>query len=264
LDFGLPLLKEFITLRKTIIILFLSIFTLEALSQGSFRDTTVSIPMFYGFYGYQWPGADMKERFGSNSVVGPGFLWKTTKNWLWGAEYNFLFGRNVNMGFDLLSSLMTSEGNIINGDGVPATIALYERGHVFGVKFGKLFPVLSPNPNSGFFITVSPGFISHKIRIEVQDESAPQLRGDYKKGYDRLCTGFALSQSVGYMFFGNARLFNFYAAFEIFEAWTSNYREYNFDQQQPADEKRFDIFFGPKVGWIIPLRKRLPKEYYYY
>jgi hypothetical protein len=248
------------------IFLFLIIFFAGAstYSQGSFSDTTVSIPMFYGFYGYQWPGADMKEHFGSNSVIGPGFLWKTHRNWLWGAEYNFLFSRNVNMGFELLENIMTSDGNIINGDGVPATVALYERGHIFGLKLGKLFPVLSPNPNSGFFITISPAFLSHKIRIEVENNSAPQLRGDYKRGYDRLFTGFALSQSVGYMFFGNSRLFNFYAAFEIVEAWTSNYRQYNFDTRQPADEKRFDVVFGPKVGWIIPLRKRMPREYYYY
>lgn len=235
-----------------------------AFAQGNFKDTTVSITMMYGFYGYQWPGGDMQERFGSNSDIGPGFLWKTNRNWMWGLEYNFLFSRNVNMGFDLLDHLMTSGGNIINGDGVPATVALYERGHVLGVKFGKLFPVLSSNPNSGFFITVSPGFISHKIRIEVENESAPQLKGDYKLGYDRLCTGFAMSQSVGYMFFGNSKLFNFYAALEVFEAWTTNYRQYNFDTQQPADEKRFDLLFGPKIGWIIPLRKRMPQEFYYY
>jgi hypothetical protein len=232
--------------------------------QGTFKDTTVSIPMFYGFYGYQWPGGDMKERFGSNSVIGPGFLWKTQKNWLWGAEYDFLFSRNVNMGFDLLKGILTSDGNIINGDGVPATVALYERGHIAQVKTGKLFPVLSPNPNSGFFITLGAGFISHKIRIEVENESAPQLLGDYKRGYDRLTTGFTLSQGIGYMFFGNSRLFNFYASFEIYEAWTSNYREFNFDTQEAAGENRFDVVFGPKVGWIIPLRKRVPKDFYYY
>jgi hypothetical protein len=240
------------------------LFSLKSFSQGSFKDTTVSIPMIYGFYGYQWPGGDMKERFGSNSTIGPGFMWKTAGNWIWGAEYDFLFGQNVNNGNDLLKGLINSSGDIINADGVPSTVTLYERGHIVGVKFGKLFPVLSPNPNSGIFVTVSPAYISHKIRIEVLDESAPQLKGDYKLGYDRFCTGFALSESVGYMFFGNARLFNFYVAFEIYEAWTSNYRQYNFDQQAPADEKRFDVLYGPKVGWIIPLRKRMPKEYYFY
>ena len=66
------------------------------------------------------------------------------------------------------------------------------------------------------------------------------------------------------MFFGNSKLFNFYVAFEVIEAWTSNYRKFNFDTRQYADEKRFDLVFGPKIGWIIPLRKRMPKEYYFY
>ena len=237
---------------------------MKQLAEKTFKDTTVSISMFYGFYGYQWPGGDMKVRFGSNSVIGPGCLWKTKHNWLWGAEYNFLFSHNVKIEDELLKNITNSSGNVINGDGIPATITLFERAHVVGIKFGKLFPVLSPNPNSGFFITVSPGYMMHKIRIEVENNSAPQLNGDYKRGYDRLCTGFALSESVGYMFFGNSRLFNFYAAFEIFEAWTTNYRKYYFDLQQYAHEKRFDVVFGPKIGWIIPLRKRMPKEYYYY
>jgi hypothetical protein len=250
--------------RKYILIILLFVFSLNAFPQESFKDTPVSIPMFHGFYGYQWPGADMADRFGSNSVIGPGFMWKTAGNWIWGAEYNFMFGQNVDQGFGLLRSLINSDGDIINADGVPSVVSMFERGQTIGVKFGKLIPVLSPNPNSGLFITVSPGFMMHKIRIEVKDENTPQLKDDYKLGYDRLCSGFYLSQSVGYMFFGNSRLFNFYVAFEVFEAWTSNYRQYNFDEQAPADEKRFDLLCGPKVGWIIPLRKRMPKEYYFY
>lgn len=251
-------------MRITLLSGLLFILSLNVFSQDNFKESPVSIPFFYGYYGYQWPGADMAERFGSNSAIGAGFTWKTSGNWIWGAEYDFLFGRNIDMGFDLLKGITNSDGDVINGDGVPAVIAMYERGNIYGVRFGKLFPWLSPNPNSGFFVTAGPGLMTHKIRIEVQNESAPQLKGDYKRGYDRFCYGFSMSQSIGYMFFGNSKLFNFYIAFEVFEAWTSPYRQYQFDTMEYDDNSRFEILYGPKAGWIIPLRKRMPKEYYYY
>jgi len=237
---------------------------MSSLSQEKAADSPVSIPMFYGFYGYQWPGADMAERFGSNSVIGPGFLWKTKTNWLVGAEYSYIFGNNVKYGFQILEGIMTSTGNIISGDGTPALVALFERGYTISGRFGKLIPALGHDKNSGFFITAGIGYISHKIRIDVENNSAPQLKGDYARGYDRLSGGFLLSQSVGYMYFGKHNLVNFTVAFDVYEGFTRGYREYLFDTRQPGDEKRFDLLFGPRVSWMIPLRKRMPREFYYY
>jgi len=247
------------------IFIFLILISNAALSQEKTNtEKPYSIPFFHGFYGYEWPGADMAKRFGGNSALGAGFTVKTASNWLFGLEYDFLFGNNIDSGFSMLEHLRTSLGNIINGDGVPAVVALYERGFSLGGSFGKLFPVLSPNRNSGFFITAGLGYLQHKIRIEVENESAPQLKGDYKRGYDRLSGGFALRQSIGYLYFGERRLVNFYISLEITEAWTRSYREYYFDTMSPSEGQRFDILFGPKIGWVVPLRKRMSKDYYYY
>ncbi len=233
-------------------------------SQGIEKDSAIIIPMIYGFYGYQWPGADMADRFGSNSVIGPGFMVKDAGNWIYGAEYNFIFGNNTKDGFDILGGIMTSGGNVISGDGTPAVVALFERGFTINGKFGKLFPALGPDRNSGFFVTAGLGYMRHKIRIEVENNSAPQLKGDYKRGYDRLSGGFLLTQSVGYMYFGRNNLVNFTLSFEIFEGFTKGYREYLFDTRQPGDQGRFDLLFGPKLTWMIPVRKRMAKEFYYY
>lgn len=237
---------------------------LNAMSQEKAKDSPVSIPFIYGFYGYQWPGADMAERFGSNSVIGPGFLWKTSSNWLAGAEFNYLFGNNTKYGFKIFEEIMTSSGNIISGDGTPSVVALFERGSLVGGKFGKLIPALGPDKNSGFFFTLGMGYMRHKIRIEVENQSAPQLKGDYKRGYDRLSGGFYLSQAVGYMYFGKRKLMNFMVSVEVFEGFNKGYREYNFDTMQPGNEKRFDLLIGPKIAWILPLRKRMAQEFYYY
>lgn len=233
-------------------------------AQESDKEKPSSIPMFYGFYGYQWPGADMAEKFGSNSAIGPGFMWKTSSNWLFGVEYNYLFGNNVKDGFSILQGIMTSEGNVISGDGTPSVVALFERGHAIGAKFGKLIPVIQADKNSGIFFTIGGGYITHKIRIEVENQSAPQLKGDYKRGYDRLSGGFMLSQSVGFMYFGKSRLLNFTLSVEAFEGWTKPYRDYYFDTMTAPEGKKFDFLIGPKIAWMIPLRQRTVKAFYYY
>ncbi len=250
-----------IRLYPTIFFLFIAY---QAFSQKATHDSITSIPMVYAQYGYQFPSGDMADRFGNNSVLGGGFMVKNKHNWIFGAEYNFIFGNNTRDGFSILEEIMTEDGKIISGDGTPSVVALFERGHIGSVKFGKLFPVLSANKNSGFFVTAGLGVITHKIRIEVENQTAPQLKGDYRRGYDRLTAGLQLNQSIGYMYFGKRNITNFTFAFEFFEGFSKGQRDYLFDTRQPGNGSRFDVLMGPKISWMIPFRKRGPQEFYYY
>ncbi len=251
------LLKYFLSL------LFL-IWLIPVSGQVSIQDSALTIPMFYGTYSYQIPQADMAERFGNNSLIGPGFQIKTSSNWIYGLEWGFIFGNNIKYGFSIFDDIMTSDGNIISGDGVPAVVALFERGNIFSLRFGRLIPVLSPNPNSGIVIGISAGYLMHKIKIEVENNSAPQLKGDYNRGYDRMSSGFAISEYVGYMYLGNTRIINFFIGVEFYQAWTKSRRDYIFDLMGPDKKNRFDVLIGPKISWIIPLHRRAPQEYYLY
>lgn len=47
------------------------------------------------------------------------------------------------------------------------------------------------------------GFLQHKIRIENRENVAPQILGDYAKGYDYLRNGPAGYLYVGYVFHAN-------------------------------------------------------------
>lgn len=253
--------------RLSLIVLVFLFVSSRLISQETVEDsvTASSIPMFYGFYGYQWPGGDLKEQFGSNSVIGPGFMWKTKSNLIFGAEYDFHFGNNVKNTMDIFKYILDSDGNVISSDGVPALVATFERCNSFGANFGKLFPVIRNDKNSGIFISAGIGYIMHKIRIEVENNGAPQLKGDYKRGYDRLTGGLMLNQSVGFMYFGDNKLMNFTFSVEIFEAWVKPYRDYYFDLMAPPPESRqFDLLIGPKIAWMIPLRQRNVNKYYYY
>lgn len=237
----------------------------QAFSQASATDSALSIPMFYVTYAYQFPGGDMADRYGNNSSIGGGFQWKTTKNLIVGGEFLFMFGNKVKIADDIMFNLKTNDGDIISMSGNFTNYAIFERGYYISGRIGKLIPVLSPNENSGFVVMGSLGYMQHKIRIEVEKNTAPQIDGDYKKGYDRLAGGFSISQFVGYMHIGDNRLLNFFGGVEIYEAWTKPKRDVNFDTTKPdIITNRFDLLIGLKIGWVIPIFQRMPEKYYYY
>jgi len=164
-----------------------------------------------------------------------------------------------------MGNLKTNNGNIINNAGNFTSYSLQERGYFISGRFGKLFPVFNPNPNSGIVIMGSLGYFQHKIRIEVTDNNAPQLIDDYNKGYDRLAGGFCISEFIGYMYLSNSRLLNFFIGLEFNQAWTKPKRDVNFDTMKPDEiTNRFDILSGIKVGWVVPVFKRVPEKYYFY
>jgi len=253
-------------MRHKTILFFSALFlaTTGVTAQVNIRDSSISMPLIYATYGYQFPGGDLAEQFGSNSSIGGGVMLKTKKNWIIGVEGNFMFGQSVRNSDSLLRSISTSEGFLIDANGYYADLVYYERGYNFLFKFGKVIPLLSPNPNCGFTLLAGAGYIQDKIRIHNPGNTAPQLDGDYKKGYDRLNGGIAVTGSIGYMYLSNKRLLNFSGALEFMQAWTNPYRERNFDTGMKDTRKLSSQFYTIRVTWYIPLYRRAPKEYYMY
>jgi hypothetical protein len=145
---------------------------------------------------------------------------------------------------------------------------MFERGWVFMGRVGKVltkvpFTKLDAglNPNSGFLLMLGAGMVQHKIQIK---SNALALTEDMIKGYDRLSNGPALSQFLGYLFLSNNRLVNFYFGIECIQGWTQNRRGYNYDTMQEDTKTRMDIMTGIKLGWVLPLYKKVPDEFYYY
>ncbi|GAB4314912.1 MAG: hypothetical protein Kow00127_06120 [Bacteroidales bacterium] len=238
---------------------------LKGFGQYKISDTLLSIPMFHAGYAFQVPGGDMADRFGANSVIAGGFTHKTPTNWLFGGEFNFIFGGIIRNESELLSNLKTEQGYIIDNAGSFGFVSLYERGYYLTAKAGKVIPAFHSNPNSGIMLTGGVGYLQHKIRIEVADNNVPQLAGDYKRGYDRLATGFCVNLFAGYLYLSNSRLLNFYGGFEANLGFTKPARDINFDTRQPDPvSNRFDPLFGIRVGWIVPVFRREPEPFYYY
>ena len=255
---------HFLPKRFFLLIFLLALSIRTIVAQVNITDSAIFTPIIYATYSYQFPGGDLAAQFGSNSSIGGGLLFKTTGNWLIGAEGNFMFGQSVKNSDNILKGIETNEGFIIDANGYVADVIFYERGYSILAKFGKVIPLLAPNPNCGFTLIAGGGYIQDKIRIHNPGNTAPQLLGDYNKGYDRLNGGMAVTGSIGYMYLSKSRILNFSLAFEFTQTWTTHYRERNFDTGLQDTQKLNSQFYGIKVCWLIPLYRRAPKQFYLY
>jgi len=253
------------SLSKAVVWLLIAFLPLQALkAQRRMSDTIVNSFLFQASYGLQFPGKDLANQFGLNSSLGGVVSYKTDKNWIWSAQASFIFGDKVEGREDLLKHISTSEGEVIDGNGTYTSLALFERGYHLQFKASKVFSFSYPNPNSGIYATTGLGYLAHRILIETQFGTAPQLMGDYAKGYDRLRGGFAHSIEAGYIVMSNSRVLNFSLGFEFIQAFTKSLRDYQFDLMQPDNNSYNDHYYGLRLNWIIPAYQRAPQKYYYY
>lgn len=247
----------------TLILLILLGLSSESAAQNPSRDS-LQVSMIYPSYSINLPFGDMKDRFGYSHSIGAGYSYMFKNRWLISLEGNFLFGNQVNNRAEVLAGILTSDGHVISEEGTYSNMALTERGYTVWLKAGRLFPAGKINPNTGFLLMAGAGMLQHKIRIDVSQNNTPQLRDDYKNGYDRMCNGPAITEFLGYQYLDRNKRLNFYAGIELTQAWTQSRRPYYFADRVRPDENRFDMLAGIKVGWLVPLFRKTGREYYYY
>ena len=243
------------------------LFVLVIANQDAFAQNEEETPrktFFLAFNGAaSAPGADMADRFGLHGMAGLGFFYKTSSNWILGAEFDYMFGENVKED-DILDPIRTQNGFLIGTDGLLFSPALHQRGYKIQLTGGKILPVLSPNINSGLLITGSLGFLQHKISYFLTEEaSLPQLSEELKKGYDRLSNGISISEFIGYYHMSESRLVNFKIGVELTQAFTQNRRSLNYDTMTRDDSNRLDLLFGLKASWILPFSSSSAKTFTY-
>ena len=233
-------------------------------SQWNKPDSILSRPWLSVEYGGNWTQSDLAERYGFMNHIGVIGGFKTSKNWFYGIETCFQFGNNVRL-TGLFDHLVDSYGNITDADGNIAAVLVYPRGFSSNLTIGKIIPILGSNKNSGLFIHSGVGYLLHHMKIETNEQVIPQIELDYKKGYDRLTTGINLHQFVGYNFMSTNGGTHFYGGFYAQEGFTKNRRTINFDQPDTpvSTELRLDVQIGFKLGWVIPIYKRQPKDFYF-
>lgn len=246
---------------KHLLLSILTLVSLEVSAQFNIRDTTIGFSIIGATAGYEIPGGDLADRFGSNFHIGGSYHYKFRTNWIIGFEGNFFFSDKVKENH-MLDQFMTADGYILSGEGQYATVNLTERGWKFYTTFGKIFPVIGPNKNSGLMATFGAGYIQHKIFIDTPGNVVPYLEDEYRKGFDRFTNGPMLNQFLGYVNFSNSKRINFYAGIDLTEGFTQN-RRTNFDTGLKDETKRFDLMIGIHIGWVFPLYKRVADQIYF-
>ena len=107
--------------------LLLLAFSYHSAAQLNVKDSSLNCAMFKFSYAYQMPGADLAKRFGYNSNIGFDFSIKTKSKYIFGASGSILFGNQIKEN-GILDSLRNSSVFIINQNGIPSVVRLFERG----------------------------------------------------------------------------------------------------------------------------------------
>ena len=238
------------------------IFQAPSYAQGSIQDTSIVIVPITLSYAYQVPTGDMGEQFGANSNIGLSASVKFKSNYSLGLEGSFIFGNKV-LDRSMFRNIITSNGVIVNQDGQPADILLFERGYTIIAFAGKVIPVAGPNPNSGIMLKLGGGYMRHKVLIQSQNDVVPALEDDYLKGYDRLAAGPMAMFFMGYQHLGNNRFINFMVGFELNIGFTESLRPYNFDSGRANSGTNIEGLNGLRFGWTLPIYKARDDRQYY-
>lgn len=207
-------------------------------------------------YGLSAPFLDLAKRYGRINGIGIGYGYKFNRNFFINASGSLLFSNKVREN-GILDSIIGPSNELIDAQGNFAVLRLYQRGYMWHVNFGKIFPINKSEMNSGLMVTGGIGFIQHKIKFQFSRTIMPQLENNYYKGYDRLSNGIMFRQFTGYQRIDPNGMLNFYAGIESILAFTKSQREINFDTRTKDLSTKKDLLIGMKFGIIIPIKGRV-------
>ncbi len=238
---------------KVLVLFVTFMFGQKAFGQKKGDEFSNKIFNFQFTYNAQFPSGDWAKIYGLSHGLGFGVNYKSITNWHFSLEGNYILSENLKDAVNLIN-LTNSNGNTINSNnGTPATVSVTMRGWSGFAKVGKIFPVSRLNKNHGFIVQVGAGFLTHYLNYSISQNNVPQLNEDFQRGYDKLHSGYALNQFVGYYFQGENRFTNFFAGFDFTQAFTQNLRGYNYDERRYDNASKNDNMVALRFGWMIPI-----------
>jgi len=251
-------------------LLFTGIISMSSAQQNNEEKETIK-PIFEPnnaliispYYMAQLPFADMGKRFGLSNQVGLTFMYKMKKNWMIGAEGGFIFGTKLRENY-VLDKISNANGQFTGQTNDLITVRPNMLGGIFKVQIGKLIPFSKKYPDAGLLLITGIGFLQHKISINVRENILPQLDKTYRKGYDRMSNGPALSQFIGGIFMERRKMYSFYGGIQFDVGFTQNRRAFDFYEMKKLEDKRIDFMIGFKLGWILPIFLQASEKEYFY
>ncbi len=245
-----------------LIVLFVLVKPQNVWSQQSNNDKYLFSNKIFSFQfllNLQSPGGDMSKTFGNHASIGFGGMLKGKKNWVYAVEGNYLFEGEIK-NLSIFDKLTNEAGYIPNNTGTPANYSVGLRGLSFFLKAGRLFSLNRFKKNNGILYQSGIGFLQHKINIQTYQNEVPPLNENYVLGYDRLTNGMALNQFIGYQYYSQNRLINFYAGIDFTVGFTKNRRGFNYDNRQFDNGDKTDYLVAFRAGWLIPIYLHTKQE----
>jgi hypothetical protein len=224
--------------------------SVEAHVKRTSRFDPSSAIMFVPNYAAQFPFGHVAQRFGFDNLVGFELLYKTTNNWLLGANGGFIYGSTVKQDY-IFANIATATGQFITQYNDLTTIRPQEQGFNIQFTFGKIIPFTTKMPDAGLMLMTGVGTVADKTAVNVKVAELPQLSPEYRKGYDRMCAGPVISQFVGYNYMARGKYLSGYVGLQFDLSYTLNVRPYDFYAMGKLNDQGVDLFLGLKVGFVI-------------
>tara|TARA_Y100001933_G_scaffold259175_1_gene308484 strand:- start:645 stop:1379 length:735 start_codon:yes stop_codon:yes gene_type:complete len=241
---------------------YLSILVLSYSISSFAQDDTFKNKMILFDYSYQVPITNLANDFGNNSSLGLCYL-QNNNDLLLGLDANFMFGSNVK-DTNILRLISTDDGFLINASGELDEVLLYVRGINTHLMIGKSFR-FEENNLTGIYMYGGLGYLQHKIRLESNRTSLPQIEGNYLYGYDKFTNGLSTKICVDYMYFNKKNSIKYHIGTEFINAFTKIKRRYNFAQMEEFDQSlKLDQIVGLRFGVIIPINRNNESKFHYY
>jgi hypothetical protein len=241
---------------KFISILFFLFLNISLFAQEKREDNRPALPpaaiMIDVAFGMQLPEGNMKKDFYHNSNVASRIAYLSPRNWIFSIGGDWLFADKVKT--DVLKPLRESNGHLIESTGRLGLTQLGQRGFMVLGQVGKLIQLGKKSRIHNLEIRFGAGYLQHwfRIRLMGRPEELPQLFGDYLKGYDRMTSGLALNQYIGYRFMSRSKLVNLFVGLDFTQGFTYNRRHWNFDTREADTKLHYDILSGFRAGFAIP------------
>lgn len=203
-------------------------------------------------YAFHQPFGLLNERFTNFSGFGAGASYRWENKWMAGFNFGAMWGGGVKDNA-ALDTIIGPSQNLIDNNGNLAIIRLFSRGYHTNAYVGYLLNLKKKNPNSGIVFRAGAGYLEHKIKYQHTMNIMPQLENGMYKGYDRLTSGWMLTQFIGYQYSSYLRKIHFWGGIEFSEGFTKNRRGFNYDTRQFDTKLRHDNLISFRLGFMIPI-----------
>jgi hypothetical protein len=235
------------------IVLFFNIFCISAQDNKEEKPSLPAAAIMIDLaYGMQQPEGTMKKDFYYNFNIGARIAYLSPRNWIFSIGGEWIFQDLVKT--DVLKPLRESNGHIVETTGRMGLTQLGQRGFMVLGQAGRLIQLGKKTRVHNFEFRFGAGYLQHWFRIRLlgRPEELPPLFEDYKKGYDRLTSGLALNQYIGYRYMSRSKLVNLFIGMDFTEGFTYNRRFWNFDTRSADKALHYDILWGFRAGFSIP------------